>query len=43
MAGRRPAADYRRLMFETLLRGTLPEAVQRARTGEAQAKGVGLS
>lgn len=39
----RATADYRLHMIETLLRGTLPEAVQRARTGEAQAKGVGLS
>jgi carbon-monoxide dehydrogenase medium subunit len=38
----RATAEYRSLMVETLLRRTLPLAAQRARTGEAQAEGVGL-
>ncbi len=38
----RATAAYRRYMLETLLRGALPLAVQRARSGEARAEGVGL-
>ncbi|MBN2470931.1 MAG: FAD binding domain-containing protein [Anaerolineae bacterium] len=39
----RATAEYRRLMFETLLRAALPRAVDRAQTGQARAEGVGLS
>ncbi len=38
----RATAAYRQHMIETLLRRVLPLAVQRARTGVAQAEGVGL-
>lgn len=39
----RATAEYREHMVETLLHQALPLAVQRARTGTAQAEGVGLS
>jgi aerobic carbon-monoxide dehydrogenase medium subunit len=38
----RATAEYREYMIETLLRQSLPLAVQRAKTGIAQAEGVGL-
>lgn len=38
----RASAAYREYMIETLLRQALPLAVQRARTGVAQAEGVGI-
>jgi carbon-monoxide dehydrogenase medium subunit len=38
----RATAEYRDYMIEVLLRQALPLAVQRARTGVAQAEGVGL-
>jgi CO/xanthine dehydrogenase FAD-binding subunit len=38
----RATAEYRTHMIETLLRQALPLAVERARTGVAQAEGVGL-
>ncbi len=39
----RATAEYREHMAETLLRQALPLAAHRARTGTAQAEGVGLS
>ncbi|GAB4573055.1 MAG: xanthine dehydrogenase family protein subunit M [Anaerolineae bacterium] len=39
----RATAEYRHMMIETLLRSALPKAVERARTGQATAEGVGLS
>lgn len=39
----RATAEYREMMIETLLQQSLPLAFQRARTGTAQAEGVGLS
>jgi CO/xanthine dehydrogenase FAD-binding subunit len=39
----RATAEYREHMIETLLHQALPLALQRARTGAAQAEGVGLS
>ncbi len=39
----RATATYRAHMIETLLRGALPLAVTRARTGQAAAQGIGLS
>lgn len=38
----RATAEYRDYMIETLLKQALPLAVQRARTGVAQAEGVGM-
>jgi CO/xanthine dehydrogenase FAD-binding subunit len=38
----RATGEYREYMVETLLRRSLPLAVKRAQTGEAQAEGVGL-
>lgn len=38
----RATADYRQEMIDVLLRRVLPLAVERARTGEAVAEGVGL-
>jgi carbon-monoxide dehydrogenase medium subunit len=38
----RATAEYRQHMIETLLRQTLPLAVERARTGVAHAEGVGM-
>ncbi|RMF81506.1 MAG: hypothetical protein D6737_04765 [Chloroflexi bacterium] len=38
----RATADYRLEMIETLLRQAIPMAVERARTGIAEAEGVGL-
>lgn len=38
----RATGEYRQHMIGTLLRRTLPLAVERARTGEAHAEGVGL-
>lgn len=38
----RATAEYREHMIETLLRQALPLAVQRAKTGQAKAEGVGL-
>lgn len=38
----RATAEYRSYMIETLLRRALPLAVERARTGEAKAEGLGL-
>ncbi|MGQ9889312.1 MAG: FAD binding domain-containing protein [Aggregatilineales bacterium] len=39
----RATAEYREMMSQTLLEQSLPLAFQRARTGTAQAEGVGLS
>jgi carbon-monoxide dehydrogenase medium subunit len=39
----RATAEYREYMSETLLHQALPLAIQRARTGTAQAEGIGLS
>ena len=39
----RATAEYRQHMIETLLRGALPLAAQRAATGLAVAEGVGLA
>ena len=39
----RATAEYRHMMIETLLRAALPRAVNRARSGDAVAEGVGLS
>ncbi len=38
----RATAEYRSFMVESLLRETLPLAVERARTGTAKAQGVGM-
>lgn len=38
----RATGEYREYMMETLLRRALPLASERARTGEAQAEGVGM-
>jgi CO/xanthine dehydrogenase FAD-binding subunit len=38
----RATAEYRSYMVESLLRETLPLAVERARTGSAKAQGVGM-
>jgi carbon-monoxide dehydrogenase medium subunit len=38
----RATAQYRQYMIETLLKEALPLAAERARTGEAQAQGVGM-
>ncbi len=38
----RATAEYRSFMVESLLRQTLPLAVERARTGTARAQGVGM-
>lgn len=39
----RATAEYRQHMIETLLRGALPLAAQRAATGQAVAEGIGLA
>jgi CO/xanthine dehydrogenase FAD-binding subunit len=38
----RATADYRREMFDVLLRRTIPLAAERARTGQANPEGVGV-